>query len=107
MGSGELIDSRYRIERALGSGGACDVWLAEDERLGRKVALKVARPGSEWSINGGTGDPVREAKLASTIAHPNIVAVYDAGRHEGVPYVVMEFVPGKSLREVLGECGRL
>jgi serine/threonine protein kinase len=102
-----MIDGRYRVGRKLGSGGACDVVLAEDTRLGRRVAIKIARPGSGWDFEGGFGDPQREAFLTASLMHPNIVAVFDSGRHEGLPYVVMEYVPGQSLREFLDANGPL
>lgn len=81
--------------------------LAEDTRLGRRVAIKIARPGSGWDFEGGFGDPQREAFLTASLMHPNIVAVFDSGRHEGLPYVVMEYVPGQSLRDFLDANGPL
>ena len=104
--SNTMVDGRYQLKSRLGQGGACDVWLAQDSRLGREVAVKVGRPGSDWDPDG-MGDPVREGLLSSSLQHPNIVAVYDSGRHEDVPYVVMEYVPGPSLRDVLRENGPL
>lgn len=78
-----------------------DVWLAEDTRLGRWVAIKLLKDV------GGIGEDDRsidrEARLIASLAHPNIVAVYDAGRHDGRPYLVMEYVHGATLREILAQ----
>ena len=100
------IDGRYRLERLLGTGGMSEVWLAQDERLGRWVAVKILR-GSL----GGDDDLVsgleREARIVAQLQHPNIVGVLDAGRHEGRYFIVMEYVHGQSIRDVLEIQGRL
>ncbi|MGI8925266.1 MAG: serine/threonine-protein kinase [Tepidiformaceae bacterium] len=105
MGPGYLVDSRYRLGRLIASGGVCDVWLAEDERLHRTVAVKIARPGTEWG--DGFGDPRREAELVGGLLHSNIAAVHDAGHADGQAYVVMEYIDGPSLREHLQQNGPL
>jgi serine/threonine-protein kinase len=104
----DIIDERYRLERLLGTGGVADVWLAEDERLGRWVAVKLLR---EDFTAEHDGDLVRrferEARLVAGLQHPNIVGVYDAGTFAGRHYLVMEYVHGYSLRQVLESQGRL
>ena len=98
MNAGETIDSRYRLERLLGTGGMGEVWLAEDERLGRWVAVKLLR--DDAAGGGGLGIE-REARLVARLQHPNIVAVLDTGRMGWRPYLVMEYVHGLSLRELM------
>ena len=98
-----VIDGRYRLERLLGTGGMSEVWLAEDERLGRQVAVKIIRDSGEDL--GGTIE--REARLVARLQHPNIVSVFDAGQQDGNPYLVAEYIEGSSLREVLQARGRL
>jgi len=93
-----LAAGRYRIERALGHGGMAVVYLAHDEELHRRVAIKVL-------ANHLRGDDnfrarfLQESKLASRLSHPNVVQVYDAGETEGSPYIVMEYVPGHTVAE--------
>lgn len=98
----ELIDNRYRLLEKIGAGGMATVFLGEDERLGRRVAIKRL----------GTGGPedasmrlIREAKLGAALNHPNIVSVYDAlpDPRSGTVLIVMEFVDGPDLgRDLLG-----
>lgn len=99
MRASDVIDQRYRLERLIGSGGMAEVWLAEDTRLGRWVALKSLKDGVS------SGDVVKEARIIARLQHPNIVAVYDAGAHEGRTYLVQEYVHGLSLRELMVERG--
>jgi len=98
-----IIDSRYRLERLLGTGGMAEVWLAEDRRLSRWVALKILS-NEDPDLASGLA---REARLVARLQHPNIVAVHDAGEHDGRPYLVMEYVHGHSLRGLLEARGRL
>ena len=90
----------YRVQRVLGAGGMGVVYLAEDPRLGRHVALKALAPGD--------GDPARaerlrrEARLAASLAHPNVAAVYALEEYGGQLYMVSEYVPGETLRDRLG-----
>jgi eukaryotic-like serine/threonine-protein kinase len=97
--SGQLI-GHYRIIEKIGSGAMGEVFRARDERLGRDVALKLIRQSS-----GNNPDHLRrfefEARAAAALNHPNIVAIYDVGSAEGVPYIVCEFLEGKTLREIL------
>ena len=85
-----------------------EVWLAEDERLGRWVAVKLLREGFGTEQDG---DLIRrfdrEARLVAGLQHPNIVGVYDAGTFESRHYLVMEYVHGYSLRQILETQGRL
>jgi serine/threonine-protein kinase len=93
-----LAAGRYRIERALGHGGMAVVYLAHDEELDRRVAIKVLAD----HLAGDDSFRARflqESKLASRLAHPNVVRVYDAGEAEGSPYIVMEYVPGDTVAD--------
>lgn len=94
----EIFADRYRVVGRLGRGGTAVVDRAVDLRLKRVVALKrlVDVPAEE------APRVVREARMAAALGHPNIVAVYDVGVHEGVPYLVMELVDGESLRFAIG-----
>ena len=90
--------SHYRVLSALGSGGMGIVYLAEDERLGRQVALKFLPPDSVK--NRQALDRFRvEARAASSLSHPGICAIYDIGDDEGTPFIVMEALRGETLRE--------
>jgi serine/threonine protein kinase len=102
----QRIGDRYHVLRAIGRGGMGVVWLCKDEVLGREVAVK--------QIGGLPGEPevetmraMREARSAAALNHPNAVSVYDVVNHEGRPWLVMEYVGGQSLAEVLAEEGRL
>jgi serine/threonine protein kinase len=99
--------SRYRRERLLGAGGMATVELARDEELGRPVALKTLHAG--LALDGTFRKRfVRESQLAARLSHPNIVRVLDAGTEEGgEPYIVMEYVDGESLAQLLERRGRL
>src|SRR5437588_4577927 len=98
--TGELIDGRYRVMSRLGAGGMADVFLAEDQQLGRKVALKLLhRRFAE--------DPDfverfrREAQAAAGLQHPNVVSVFDRGAYDGTYYIAMEYLPGRSLKQLI------
>jgi serine/threonine-protein kinase len=93
-----LAEGRYRIERALGHGGMAVVYLANDEELDRRVAVKVL---AENLANDETFRArfLQEARFAGRLSHPNIVHVYDAGETEGRPFIVMEYVPGATLAQ--------
>ena len=95
-----LFDGRYRILRKLGSGGMANVYLAEDEDLGRRVAIKILseRYANDESFNERFR---REAKSAASLSHPNIVSIYDRGEADGVPYIAMEVIEGRSLKELI------
>src|ERR671925_2020203 len=95
-----LFDGRYRIVRKLGSGGMANVYLAEDEELGRRVAIKVL---NERHANDDSFIERfrREAKNAAGLSHPNIVSIYDRGEAEGTYYIAMEYLSGRSLKELI------
>jgi serine/threonine-protein kinase len=100
---GDKID-RYKIEAPIGEGGMGRVYRAHDERLDRRVALKVLHPDREEGSDG-PARLLREARAAATLDHPNVVAVYDVGEANvgearGAPFIVMELVQGKSLRAI-------
>jgi serine/threonine-protein kinase len=101
----ELLDARYRLERLLGTGGMSEVWLAEDTRLSRWVAVKILRDLSREPELAGALE--KEARVVAQLQHPGIVTVFDAGRHGQQNYLVMEYVHGYSLRQLLTTQGRL
>src|SRR5579862_8860571 len=89
---------RYRIESKLGAGGMGEVYRAFDTQLARSVALKRLLPGDEKDRPTWVARMLREARAAAAFNHANAVAIYDVGEHEGLPFLVMELVEGKSLR---------
>jgi eukaryotic-like serine/threonine-protein kinase len=103
---GQTLDGRYQLGSLLGVGGMARVYLATDRVLERQVAVKVLSPPYAQ-------DPVfverfrREARSAARLSHANIVAVFDSGSDAGEHYLVMEYVAGQSLAELLGRQGRL
>ncbi|WP_354173527.1 PASTA domain-containing protein [Arthrobacter sp. UYEF36] len=103
---GTLVDGRYLIQSRLASGGMSTVYVATDRRLERDVALKVLHPHM-------TGDPQfldrlgREAKAAARLSHPHVVGVLDQGEDDRVAYLVMEYIKGHTLRDVLKDKGAL
>ncbi len=103
---GALVDGRYRIRSRVARGGMATVYTATDERLERTVALKIIHPvhAHDAQFLARFGE---EAKTIARLAHPNVVGVYDQGTYQGLPYLVMEYVRGRTLREVLTERGRL
>ncbi|HET7518744.1 MAG TPA: protein kinase [Actinomycetes bacterium] len=103
---GRILDGRYQLGSLLGVGGMASVYVATDRLLERQVAVKVLSPSDAQ-------DPVfverfrREARAAARLNHPNIVAVFDSGADADQPYLVMEYVPGQSLAQLLARQGRL
>ncbi|NPV58886.1 MAG: Stk1 family PASTA domain-containing Ser/Thr kinase [Actinobacteria bacterium] len=103
---GKVFNQRYRIKEKLGSGGMADVYLADDLLLGREVAVKVLH--AQYAA-----DPVfiqrfrHEAQAAANLNHPNIVNIYDWGNEGELYYIVMEYVEGRDLKEILRSEGRL
>lgn len=102
----KMIAERYMLVTALGEGGMADVYLAVDTILNREVAIKILR--------GELGkDPVallrfqREANAVSKLNHPNVVDVYDVGEYEGRHYIVMEYVRGRTLKQLISQRGAL
>jgi serine/threonine-protein kinase len=102
----QTLAGRYELGRALGHGGMASVYLARDQALGRPVAVKVLGEGP-----GGDATSrerfLREPRLAARLSHPNVVKVFDAGEADGKPYIVMEYVPGRTVAEVLARRGRV
>ncbi len=95
-----LFDGRYQIIRKLGSGGMANVYLAQDQELGRRVAIKILddrHARDDQFIERFR----REAQHAAGLSHPNVVSVYDRGEAEGTYYIAMEYVEGRTLKELL------
>jgi len=91
----------YRIEKQIGEGGMGEVYLAYDEKLKRKVALKILP--TEYTSNDERVKRFElEARAISALNHPNIVTIYDVGNSDGINYIATEFVEGKTLREIIG-----
>jgi serine/threonine protein kinase len=101
--SGRIV-GKFTIIRRLGGGGMGQVFLAEQQSLKRKVAIKVLR--AELAANEKARQRFEvEAKAVAALTHPNIVQVYDSGEHEGIPYMVLEYVEGRNLRDFLNRRG--
>lgn len=100
-----MVEDRYRICSEIGTGGSSRVYQARDEMLGRDVAIKVldARAAADASLRGSF---VREAQALAKLSHPNIVAVHDVGELDGLPFIVMDHVPG-SLKDRIDRSGPL
>ena len=103
---GYKINDRYQIIKALGEGGMANVYLAHDTILDRNVAVKVLR-GDLANDEKFVRRFQREALSASSLSHPNIVEMYDVGEDDGQYYIVMEYVDGKTLKQVLKARGKL
>ncbi len=95
--------SRFKIIREISKGGQGTVYLAEDPQLERKVAIKLLRVTSPQQKE----NLLREARITSKFQHPNIVTLYDAGEHEGIPYLVYAFIEGETLAQLLKRSGTL
>lgn len=101
-----ILGNRYNLIEKIGEGGMALVYKAKDQLLNRFVAVKILRP--EF-----TTDPEfinkfkRESLAAASLSHPNIVGIYDVGEQEGIYYIVMEYVCGKTLKEYIKECRRV
>jgi len=100
------VDGRYTLEREIGQGASARVWLAFDTVLERRVAIKMLD-----GRGGGDREHVerfrREARAIARLRHPHIVGVLDTGEHEGVPFMVLEYVEGETLKERIQRVGRL
>jgi beta-lactam-binding protein with PASTA domain/predicted Ser/Thr protein kinase len=95
-----LFDGRYHIVRKLGAGGMADVYLAEDQELGRRVAIKILN-GRHANDDQFIERFRREAKNAAALNHPNIVSIYDRGEAEDTYYIAMEYLDGRSIKELI------
>ncbi|MET7451409.1 serine/threonine-protein kinase [Streptomyces sp. NPDC005574] len=93
--SAEILAGRYRLDALIGSGGAADVHRGFDLRLRRPVAVKVFRPGTGFDADEGLGS---EAVILARLQHPGLVTAYDAGRHDGRAYLVMQLIEGSTLK---------
>ena len=95
-----LFDGRYQISRKLGSGGMANVYLASDQELGRRVAIKILddrHARDDQFVERFR----REAQHAAGLSHPSIVSIYDRGEAEGTYYIAMEYIEGRTLKELL------
>ncbi|MDW7981240.1 MAG: protein kinase [Thermomicrobium sp.] len=97
-----ILNARYRLDEPIGEGGMAVVYRGYDLVLGRPVAIKVLR-GQFAADASFLRRFEREAQAAARLSHPNIVSVYDVGRDDGLPYIVMEYVPGKTLKRLILE----
>jgi beta-lactam-binding protein with PASTA domain/predicted Ser/Thr protein kinase len=96
----QVFDGRYKLVRKLGTGGMANVYLAEDQELGRRVAIKMLddrHAQDEQFVERFR----REAKNAAGLSHPNVVSIYDRGQAEGTYYIAMEYLEGRTLKELL------
>jgi len=96
-----VIAGRYRLHELLGRGGMSEVWRAEDLELGRDVAIKLLAADADRARFE------REARAVASLAHPNVMQLYDYGESEGRPYMVLEYVPGGTLEDRLRDGGPL
>lgn len=103
---GRILADRYELKELIGQGGMADVYLAYDDILKREVAVKILRSSL-------TGDPIyitrfhREARTAAALCHRNIVEIYDVGEEDDLYYIVMEYVRGQTLKELINKRGAL
>src|SRR3954469_13331891 len=88
-----VLAGRYRLLERIDAGGAGEVWRARDERLGRDVAVKILGANADEAFRERFAD---EARRAASVAHPNVVTVFDEGRDRGDSFMVMEYVRGKT-----------
>ncbi len=97
---GQVVDGRYRIVSRVGTGGMADVFLAEDEQLGRRVALKLLH--RRFAEDPGFVERFRrEAHAAASLQHPNVVSVFDRGSWDGTYYIAMEYLEGRTLKQLI------
>ncbi len=104
--AGRLLDGRYRVTSSIAHGGMATVYLGVDTRLDRTVAIKImhAELAADESF---VARFIREARSVARLSHPNVVAVYDQGSDSRNLYLAMEYVPGRTLRQLLNERGKL
>jgi hypothetical protein len=113
VGKGYRFNDRYRVEDELGQGGMGKVFLARDEQLGRRVAVKVIRPQDPRLLDSTRHREefarafMEEARIGADLDHPNIAKVFDFGIDHGEPFTVFEYVEGETLKGVLARRGRL
>jgi serine/threonine-protein kinase len=98
--AGDIIDGRYQVLHRLGAGGMADVYLARDQQLDREVALKLLH--RRFAEDPGFVERFRrEAQAAASLQHPNVVSVFDRGSFEGTYYIAMEYLPGRTLKQLI------
>ncbi|MFD0428536.1 protein kinase [Streptomyces zhihengii] len=108
MGENGLVAGRYRLEALIGVGSVGEVHRATDLRLGRVVAVKLLS-----AVRGMSDDDMSRARFAqeatalTRVVHPGVVTLFDYGRHDGVPYLVMRYVEGLNLAELVDSAGAL
>ena len=108
--TGHVVAGRYRLISALGNGGMGTVWLAEDDVLSRQVAVKEVSPPADMTDHEREllrERTLREARTAARLSHPNVVTIYDVVEDDGRPWIVMELVPSRSLRDLVDAEGPL
>lgn len=103
---GQKINDRYEIIKSIGEGGMANVYLAYDTILDRRVAIKVLR-GDLSNDEKFVRRFQREALSASSLSHPNIVEMYDVGEDDGIYYIVMEYIEGKTLKQLIKKRGSI
>src|SRR5919112_1785024 len=102
VAEGTLVDGRSRVLRRIGSGGMADVYAADDAQLGREVAIKILH--RRFARDREFVERFRrEASAAAGLQHPNVVSVFDRGEYDGTYYIAMEYLPGRTLKEVIDE----
>lgn len=100
VGQGSVVDGRYTVLQRIGSGGMADVWLADDTHLQRRVALKVLH--ARFAQDGEfVARFRREAEAAAGLQHPNVVAVFDRGDVDGTYYIAMQYLEGRTLKQLI------
>ncbi|MDL5158175.1 serine/threonine-protein kinase [Actinomycetospora termitidis] len=107
---GMLLAGRYRVGECIGAGAMGVVWTAWDRRLARTVAVKQLTPprdGDEAELRAARARAMREGRIAARVVHPRAIAVFDVVMHASMPWIVMEYLPSRSLAAVLAERGPL
>ena len=97
---GDVLSDRYELEELVGTGGMSSVYRAHDRLLDRKVALKILHEQYTGDAEH-VGRFRREARAVATLSHPNIVTVIDRGEHDGRQFIVLEYVDGENLKELI------
>ncbi len=106
LGEGFVLSGRYRLRSQIAAGGMGQVWLARDAVLDRPVAVKIMHP--QTIVERQVAERFRaEARFAAQLSHPNIVEVFDFGEHEGLAFLVMEFIDGPTLADLVASEGPL
>lgn len=103
---GQLIHRRYRLDKRLAQGGMGEVWKAYDIQLGRPVAIKVLR-SDQSNVEAKLHRLRAEAHNSANLAHPNIAALFEYYEHDGIGFLIMEYVPSKSLADLFHERGAM